>query len=397
MKLPSSISTSTFRKLDDIPVSPEDSANLTWGAFFKLPILYYDMLGHLHVRDHTFAGMGIDPEGARFRCFMEAIERTAALSEWAMMTLPELGQPDIPWSTFFPYTDEQTCWLDHMRQGDPDYRIAAAQVSNGKIVNVPVEAVLPWWKSFSNNRLPIPEGDGVGFAAGFSYDRASTIHRAICEVLERDALMLSWKVPGWPKRTLDKNFAADNLKKVIEHAALSLRLLDIGEEKGLRVAIAVLTDSKKQTTIGVACGDSIENDVNKAILEALMLRGSAQQLINHRQKPSEKIFTSEDHVLWGWFNGKTVWEWYCPDKAHTFVRENTDPLVACTLLGLGQPLIVDVTPPDFAVLDFVVYRVLIPHAFKKEYNHAYQYRGGLRLARLGVKASELNLLPHPIG
>ncbi|HEY9779558.1 MAG TPA: YcaO-like family protein [Leptolyngbyaceae cyanobacterium] len=397
MDLPSSIRTAAFQKLSDIPVSPEDVANLTWGAFFKLPILYHDIRGQLHVRDHVFAGMGIEPEGARFRCFMEAIERTAALSEWAMMTLPKLGQPDIPWSAFFPYTDEQICWLNHMQQGRPDYQIAATQISDGKIINVPAVAVLPWWKSFSNNCLPIPEGDGVGFAAGFSYDRASTIHRAICEVLERDALMLSWKVPRWPKRTLDKNFVADNLIKVIKQADLSLRLIDIGEAKGLRVAIAVLTDSRKQTTIGVACGDSIENDVNKAILEALMLRGSAQQLINYRPNLTKQIITSEDHVMWGWFNGETVWEWYCPDEAQTFVRENTDPLVACTQLGLGQPLIIDVTPPDFAVLDFVVYRALIPHAFKKEYSHAYQYRGGLRLERLGVKASELNSLPHPIG
>ncbi len=348
-------------------------------------------------RKHIFAGMSSNPEIARFKCFMEGVERCAGLSLWAMETLAKSVESNRSLAEFFPYSDEQVKWLEKLRSRQPTMSVAAQDLVDGSIHFIPAEAVFPWWKSFSECVLPLPETDGVGFAAGFSDRKSETTDRALCEVLERDALMLSWKVPNYPKINLDRTLLHPDLQDEFAIQNLSYRLLDIGSEHGIRVVITLLTDHLYRTTIGVACGGSTEQDIQKSALEALMLRGSALLMSQENRQLTHQIMSSEDHVLWGWFNGKKVWDWYKPTHMMTQRNVNHDPLTACVNLGLGRPLLVDTTPPDFRTEGFYVCRVIVPHAFRKEYNHAYRYTGGKRLKDLGLMSEQLNHLPHPIG
>ncbi|MEO3877966.1 YcaO-like family protein [Rheinheimera fenheensis] len=392
MKFPISIRSSKFNSINDVPIFNEGKTHKIWGAFFELKLKT-----RFGARSHVFAGMGLDPESARMRCFMEGIERSAGLSLWAMQTLPEVVPIDYSLADFFPYLPEQIQWLEKIRGKTQVASVRAQRLEDSTNHFVPAEAVFPWWKSFSDDCLPLPETDGVGFAAGFYNRKSETIRRALCEVLERDALMLSWKVPSWEKVELESTLLPSQIINEFYCQKLKFRLIDIGQYNGIRVVITLLTDQHFRTTIGVACGGNIEQDAEKSALEALMLRGSALLMCNECKKINSAFVSSEDHVLWGWKNGEKVWQWYQPNKKCNQISRKNDPFLACQNMGLGSPLIVNTTPPDYEELGYYICRVIVPYAFRKEYNHSFRYLGGKRLQDLGITQDKLNHLPHPIG
>src|SRR5262249_44509232 len=113
--------------------------------------------------------------------------------------------------------------------------------------------------------------DATGLAA--HRDPDSAIHNGVCEVVERDAAMLSWKVPGWPVQRLAPSPIGEAMRRALERLALSVRFFDIGRLDGPSVILAIVSERDgTRTTCGTACRPTETEAAEHAVEEALMLR-----------------------------------------------------------------------------------------------------------------------------
>lgn len=387
-----------LESLIDVPVSCIDRELRVFEAYFEGELGHIDMHGRRFRRGHGFAGMGRTPHEARMRCFMEAVERASGTDGTVMREHAHLGAPDVRWSEFFPYIPEEVAEVDEARLGWPEYSTHAVGLHTGRRYSVPCEAVFPWWRSFFATSLPRPECDGNGIAAGWQ-DDPSTIHRALCELLERDALILSWRAPGWPTRPLPLPAMLDErLLRWIRGQELTLELYDIGDPGLAPVALAVLSEGP-HATVGASCQPwDLPAACEKATLETIMLRRSARGLsADWGELPEHAVGDSYAHVVWAWRHGELVREWYRNGRGDVPPARPDSVVAACRDRFEHEPLLVDLTADWARELGAWVVRVIQPGAYRKEYRHDLRYRGGERLRALGLTPRELNPHPHPIG
>jgi ribosomal protein S12 methylthiotransferase accessory factor YcaO len=329
---------------------------------------------------------------------METVERWSGTTE-QVMRRSFLGGEGPHWSEFSPYTAEEVAATDALRRGWPDYRVTGVGLRTRRRIDVPAESVFPWWRSFFATPTPLPEGEGGGIAAGFSDDASATLRRALNEMLERDALMLSWRVPRWPARPLPQDLLPPEIRNWLREQGLQVHLYDVGDPLLVSVIMALLSRDGEQVTIGASCNPSLPQAALKAVLEAIMLRDSAQHLDSVTQTLTpDTISDSYEHVVWAWRHGRQVLDWYARETTPGAPSPKAkNVLAACEEVFGQEPLMVDLTHPELAREGFLIVRVLQAGSFKKEYRHDARYRGGSRLARLGLRPEDLNPLPHPIG
>jgi len=358
------------------------------------------------VREDVFVGMGLSREAAQFCCFMEMIERCSAMASLTMADrscVRPAGQPSLHWSQFAPYGDDEVDATDRRRRGWPEYVVNGVGLISGQTQLVPAESVFPNWRFFFATPAQRPESDGVGIAAGFREQRSATIDRALREVLEREAMMLSWRVQRWPVRRLTGELLPVQVRHWLNEQSLDVHLYDVGDPSLCSVVLAlIVSHSNDQATVGGSCQENLSGAATKATLEAIMLRASAAALSRQMGAVApEDIVDSFGHVVWAWQNGESVLAWYreqsqrrslprAPHRGHTL-------LTSCTQVFGYEPVLVDLTDPRLRSSEYEVLRVLIPGAFKKEYRHSQRFAGGARLRSLGAMPQQLHHLPHPIG
>jgi hypothetical protein len=69
----------------------------------------------------------------------------------------------------------------------------------------------------------------------------------------------------------------------------------------------------------------------------------------------------------------------------------------CCKVFSHEPLYVDLTTDAARGAGYFICRVLVPHAFRKEWKHQRAFRGGRRLSANLSCREDLNLRPHPFG
>jgi hypothetical protein len=142
--------------------------------------------------------------------------------------------------------------------------------------------------------------------------------------------------------------------------------------------------------------------VRKAVFESIMLRGSALLLdLEYPKFDDDEIIDSFMHVLYGWRNGQSIISWYTEREFKQnlkFINKDFDELVKDGTEVFGhEPLSINLTDLNLVKDDIVVYRVLQPNAYKKEYDNKKKLLGGTRLSGFLERGYTLNLKPHPIG
>lgn len=399
LRFPLSLQTESIQTADDLELHRIAPGLL--GAFFRAHIEMTDLHGRSHHFEQVCSGIAATEEHARLCCFMEAIERVSATSDLVMRETTLISDEGPPWFDFFPYLPEQIQEAERFRRGWPSYRVEATSLINGSKTLLPAEAVFPWWRAFFATPSPRPETDGSGIAASFVEDRDRAVRSAFFEVLERDAVMLSWRAEGWPVRPQPVHeFVPADLLDWLEERELELRLYDVGDPELCPVFMALLVEQGRRVALGSSSGKGERGDAIKATQEALMIADTARGSVGRRRLPSDhEVESSYDHILWSWENGEAVLDWYDRQAANTTAPSAApQDLLQASVRRFGcTPWVVDLTAPAIAQLGCVVLRVVIAHAYRKEYAHQKRYLGGPRLKQLGLKPETLNSLPHPVG
>jgi ribosomal protein S12 methylthiotransferase accessory factor YcaO len=242
------------------------------------------------------------------------------------------------------------------------------------------------------------ECDASGLAAGTLDEEQRVWRHGLREVLERDALMLAWRLSDWPKIKLDTNIVGDHLSGFCQDSSLEIRLYEIGDPSLVPVVLCLLRDPRGGLTCGSACEEDVEHSVQKAVLEAIMLWHVM------REDPltvslGSPISTSVDHVRYAWQNADRVWHWFenLPTRMYEVEDRRTDGLLErCRAVFFGaEPVLLDLSASQSGWSSFYVCRVIQPHAFRKEWDASSPFLGGKRLNSRMSNLTHVNLSPHP--
>ncbi len=167
----------------------------------------------------------------------------------------------------------------------------------GRTFSVPASRVILSWKTFIGEANFPGECDSSGLAADLDGDGPATQTRALCEVLERDALMLAWRISSWPVQRLKYDLVNGTLKRAVTRLRLRVELYDVGD---VHLAPVILALVQRDSHNGLACGSSCHLDigiaVQKAVMEALMvwIRVTSPEQKGAR---ASRVVSSLDHVL----------------------------------------------------------------------------------------------------
>jgi ribosomal protein S12 methylthiotransferase accessory factor YcaO len=216
----------------------------------------------------------------------------------------------------------------------------------------------------------------------------------MCEVLERDAIMLSWRVDGWPCVRLSENLPDPRVRDALKSRRLHLRLFDVGDP-GLHPVVLAVVSKRDGThaTCGSAASASLAESATKAALEAIM----AYYVANARQHPVTSISTSADHIVYAHRAGAQVVDWYerqasvAPREVPKAPRCLNELASRCAERFGCEPLVTHLS----TVADLEVIRVLVPGVMRKEWQDKLRFAAAQRRG-VGAKVRE-NLTPHPFG
>lgn len=396
--------------IEDIPVKQLEWESMKF-SHISIAHTYTDLFGHQSIQNADGAGIGETNNKARVLAVMELIERYSVLSDTTIRSILNNYIPavnNIKLQYLFPYQKEQLIEIENNPHGIFDLMVNAKGMISNSIYNLPAASVFPRWKSFLQLNIDFPETEGSGIAAGFIWEKEQLWYRALCEIIEREHVMLAWRLKSWSIDQLNtKHLISEEQANWIDKNDLILSIFDVGSKDMIPVIIALIHDEKgNNLSLGSSCGKGGLGDINKAIEEAIMLRSSAKAL--DREYPlfnDDKIDSSEMHLLYGWRNGEDVLKWFLEGAqkvkkiAKSFTEKQDLNLLAkiCKEKYDFEPMIIDVTHPELRLTSYRVYRVILPNTLKKEYRHTQPYLGGKILSEIKEEDSKtINPLPHPV-
>lgn len=265
-------------------------------------------------------------------------------------------------------------------------------------------------------RLPI----STGAAAGRSLRNA--IYTGICEVVERDAFMISYLNKLSSSRVDLTSIADEEIKRMINilhRYKLELVVIEITTDTQIPVFMAIILDKTgagPAVSVGLKAGFNIKETLIGAIEESLMVRSWQRDMFiysNSAHKIPKVIKTLEDRAYF-WFKQDTSHFLNFWLKSKNLKRLNLEIEysdknefnLAITLLkkARGNVFYVDITHLKMKKLGFTVVKVIIPQLHPLYLDERYPYFGGSRLyevpIKLGFKNSpkqenQLNKIPHP--
>jgi ribosomal protein S12 methylthiotransferase accessory factor len=225
------------------------------------------------------AGTSIDPEEALVRCLGEVAERYSALTApidgilrrvdpELMARLPRCAPDERCPPTFRGEMPES-----------PVTHVPITRLVDGASVEIPAGYVHQAFQTRGEPLLTTPISTGLAFDPSLE----TAIWRGLCEVAERDAMMLTW----WKRRPapeIDMSLRSkagathlpahlvDRLER-LEAASLRARFFDITTDFGIPTVFCVLESEKfPYRIVGACCRDDLGAACTKALDEAVAVR-----------------------------------------------------------------------------------------------------------------------------
>lgn len=279
--------------------------------------------------------------------------------------------------------------------------VEAIDPSNLQACHVPAGMVyIPYYYDRQKGEFPIAQSISTGLACHSSFEEAAI--SAICEVVERDAFMITWQAQlGMPQIRLESltQTNADLIRR-FQKTGSSVFLFNLTLEHGIPTILAVLCSEAQDLPALVFAASSHlspEQAVRKSLEELAHTRRLAQDLkfslpsINSCLDQEEAIISQAQHV-----------RFYC-DQEHiklvdflfssttmidfgsiTNHSQQEPPQNLQTLVNLikrvnHRVLLVDVTSPDVKELGLWVLRAIIPGFHPLVMGHRLRALGGSRL------------------
>ncbi|NPC79761.1 YcaO-like family protein, partial [Pyxidicoccus fallax] len=379
------------------------------------------------------SGKGMTWEEARLSAVGEAVERYGG---GCVSTLPEvraarqaLDGPSLDPRDLVLYRPEQYASLPYVPyDGNNVLRwVRARSLGTGDAVHVPTGAVFLNDPQAPGERLFPTTSNGL--AAGPTL--ADAVLRAACEVLERDAVMITW-LHRLPCHRVDPAHHPDpelvDWVRSYARRGVDLHLFRVPTDQALHVFLAVGVQrdagAGPAAVVGMGADLSAARAARGALLEVGQIRPalvrrlrrpeSRQRLEELRAQPGA-VAKLEDHDLLYALPERLAaldfllrrpvepFSWDAPAAvgAVDSLRLLTDRLRAT-----GSDLLYcDLTPPDLRALGLHVVRAVLPGLQPIDFGHRERRLGGERLYQLPVKLGlaparvgpeALNPDPHPI-
>jgi ribosomal protein S12 methylthiotransferase accessory factor len=363
----------------------------------------------------TGAGKGLTEVGASLSAAGEAIERYSAAryrtDSLVLAAYDDLGDRAIDPRKLCLYAENQ-----HSQPGFPFPRFSTRRpihwvrgrwMDNGQEVLVP--ALLAYF-----NFQPAPEEyfcqvSSNGLAAGG--DHADAGLRALFELVERDAFMLTW-ICQLPVRRVNLSSGLDHaLAEVIRQMTaqgieVELYLINSGIAIPTIVCLGLANGVRWPATfVSLATHASPAIAASKAILELAHVAPYLASIMRTHRIPNspDEVMSLEDHALYYARRERS--------GAFDFMRATKDEVELGQIEGPREPLdagcvqllekagvrvaLVDVTSPDVALSPFRVARAIGTDMQPIHFGHRLQRLGNPRLrALLGGRGPNPN--PHPI-
>ncbi|MGA2498253.1 MAG: YcaO-like family protein [Tepidisphaeraceae bacterium] len=359
------------------------------------------------------AGCGKTVDQAKIAALAEGVERYCAGS-YRLESLERQAQRDLQGDSINPMDFAQFSAAQRRRgfalatigRHLPIRWIRGQWLGDGRPVWVPASACfLPW---AGGDEPPVAPGTSTGLAAGESF--AAAVDRAIGEIVERDAISLTWLKGVTPPRVspaLVKEVAGDLLPP-----ADQVDVFDMTSDLGLPVFVAICRGPGPWGLL-VSAGSACDRDpalaLRRAATEASLTRVYVRQLV--AQDPTWKLegrFVNVDTF-----------------SRHARLYSQRPQLTAEAMAFLhGGPLVdrlpesgpgpedslrragmhaavLDLTQPWSAGLGIHVARVLAPALFPLHATHTLPFLGHCRLADAGRALPRgrirhgYNLWPYP--
>lgn len=258
----------------------------------------------------------------------------------------------------------------------------------------------------------------TGTAFGITFKDA--LYRALCEVIERDAFMISYlnKFPS-PKINLKslKDREINKILGILERYKLEIFVLDLTTDIQIPVFSAIIIDRTglgPAISIGLKAGFEIKENIIGAIEEALMARSWIRDkfvYLDPKYKKSKVIISLEQRAyLWFpiemirklnfWLDKKESIKITLTRKKFNFL-ENALKILEKNGMNV---IYKDITPEKVKRSGFIVLRVIIPEMQVLYLDERFKFLGNKRLYEVPVKLkylkkkkseADLNNIPHP--
>ncbi len=250
-----------------------------------------------------------------------------------------------------------------------------------------------------------------GLAAGQDFNDAAM--RATYELIERDAMMLTWYAQVAPQRLSMDSVTEPKLHEVIDNitrhgVSLELYLLDMGTRIPTVVCLGFGDGvHNPATSVSLATHADIEMALRKAILEQGHVLPYLRSLMANQHawpRQVQQVQSLEDHAKY----------YFAKDKQHhfDFMRQpesqailssdwqgadisNIEDLRRCLEQAGLEVAVVDVTSPDMALSPFSVVRAVGPNIQPIHFGEQYKRVDNPRLRKL-LQGRAPNMQPHPI-
>jgi ribosomal protein S12 methylthiotransferase accessory factor len=367
------------------------------------------------------AGTSLDPDEAFRRALGEAVERYSALNVGARGGVA-LAAGDGELTGRFPAcAPDEPCPppLRGLDRAAPLTHVAVRRLADGREVMVPAAFVHLGFRPRPLEPAPtLPISTGLAFHPSLH----DALWGGLCEVIERDAMMLMW----WARRPLAAipvdgpdlpEPLADRVAR-LKSARLSVHLFDMTSDVRIPAVFAVVRgESYPYLVVGAACRSDPVVACTKALDEAVSVRAGL------RARPPgplpslghfDWVCALEHHArLYAAWRRTPAFDFLLdpgglPTPFPEFVRqpwgappEGPDGLAffAAGLEAEGLTVLwADVTAPEAAEFGRVV-KVIVPEMVPLSQAHSARWLATPRLLRAAglarARASDFNPFPHP--
>jgi thiazole/oxazole-forming peptide maturase SagD family component len=333
--------------------------------------------------------LDITYERALVRTIGEIIERFVQRDDSGRSDLPELRASELEGPSLLP-SEVFPIGLPNLNEL-PFQWIESVEVSTGEKMLLPLPCV------HLGACLSYQEINGYRSTNGcaFGVDEEMAIENALCELIERDALLIHHLSELTPPRVQVNSHKIEELLSTMERYRLDAHLFDFSLELLPPTYVCVLIDNTgvgPTISIGASCKLNPEKAVLKAILEAQQIRLNmrSKMLGVNMNARSGTINTRIEH----WINADST-------KDITYLLEsNLTVSIPNKIWTLQEILsqfphrlfITDLSPQwekTWKVLK-IVSPELVPLYFDDEYKPIINKRLGIRL-----RGREINKAPHP--
>jgi len=384
-----------------------------------------ELLGSPLLHCAGIGGAGATRAEAAVAAVGEALERYSASyvpqERLVVATAAELGEDAVAPERFALFSESQYTTAGFpFRRFTSDSLVAwveATALPDGARAWVPAELVYLGDARLGERLIGYATSSGAACAEA----RVDALERGLCELLERDAFMITWSeritlpLLDWSDSRelveLDRRFFAPT---GLEYAAVDLSAFH-GVPSVLGIARAP-RGFPGALGVGAGTAATVERAWFKALAEAFGARSAGAKLSllepGSYGPLGEGVRTFEDHIRYYADDRRAAAaDFLDASQARNSVRDvaplprdRVGALCSCVTAAGSSAYAVDVTSPDVAELGLVVMKVVAPELCALDVVHGARFLGGRRLyeaaAQLGLRTgvldpAELNPYPHP--